>query len=119
MASEKCSIGRGLASIRHKSGSRSYSYYSMLFMKEEFNVFEGEGTIFGSISGDAFRNIKIVIPSPEIVAEFERKMHPIDQAIESNENQIKTLAATRDMLLPKLLSGELRVKQVEKVIENI
>jgi type I restriction enzyme S subunit len=110
MANEKCSIGRGLASIRHKSGSRSFTYYSMLFMKEDFDVFEGEGTLFGSISGDGFRNIKVIIPSQEVVAEFERQAHSLDQSIENNESQIKTLATIRDALLPKLLSGELRVK---------
>lgn len=111
MANEKCSIGRGLASIRHKSGSRSFTYYSMIFLKEEFDVFEGEGTLFGSISGDGFRNIKVVIPSPEVVAEFERQVYSLDQSIENNESQIKTLATIRNALLPKLLSGELRVKE--------
>lgn len=110
MANEKCSIGRGLAAVRHKSGSRSFTYYSMLFLKEEFDVFEGEGTLFGSISGDGFRNIKTVIPSPEIISEFERKVYSIDQTIENNEGQIKSLASIRNGLLPKLMSGEVRVK---------
>jgi type I restriction enzyme S subunit len=110
MANEKCSIGRGLAAIRHKSGSRSFTYYSMLFLKEEFDVFEGEGTLFGSISGEGFRNIKTVIPSLEIVSEFERKVYSIDQTIENNEAQIKSLASIRNGLLPKLMSGEVRVK---------
>ena len=110
MANEKCSIGRGLAAVRHKSGSRSFTYYSMLFLKEEFDVFEGEGTLFGSISGDGFRNIKTVIPSPEIISEFEQKVYSIDQTIENNEGQIKSLASIRNGLLPKLMSGEVRVK---------
>lgn len=110
MANEKCSIGRGLAAVRHKSGSRSFTYYSMLFLKEEFDVFEGEGTLFGSISGDGFRNIKTVIPSPEIISEFEQKVYSIDQTIENNESQIKSLASIRNALLPKLMSGEVRVK---------
>lgn len=110
MAKEKCSIGRGLAAIRHKSGSRSFTYYSMLFLKEDFDVFEGEGTLFGSISGEGFRNIKTVIPSPEIVREFERKVYSVDQTIENNESQIKSLASIRNGLLPKLMSGEVRVK---------
>jgi type I restriction enzyme S subunit len=88
-------------------------------MREDFDVFEGEGTLFGSISGESFRRIKVVIPHPEIVAEFERKVYPIDQTIENNEKQIKALFFTRETLLPKLLSGELRVKQAEKVIENM
>lgn len=110
MANEKCSIGRGLAAVRHKSGSRSFTYYSMLFLKEEFDVFEGEGTLFGSISGDGFRNIKTVIPSPEIISEFEQKVYSIDQTIENNESQIKSLTSIRNALLPKLMSGEVRVK---------
>lgn len=110
MTNEKCSIGRGLAAVRHKSGSRSFTYYSMLFLKEEFDVFEGEGTLFGSISGNGFRNIKTVIPSLEIVSEFERKVYSIDQTIENNEAQIKSLASIRNGLLPKLMSGEVRVK---------
>lgn len=110
MALEKCSIGRGLASIRHKTGGRSYTYYSMHFLKDEFDVFEGEGTLFGSISGPGYRNIKIVIPPKEIVDTFERIAKPMDDTIESNERQTKYLSVIRDALLPKLLSGEIRVK---------
>jgi type I restriction enzyme S subunit len=110
MALEKCSIGRGLASIRHKSGSRSYTYYAMRFLRDDFDVFEGEGTLFGSISGAGFRNIKVVVPPPEVIAEFERRANLLDQTIENNERQMVTLAGIRDALLPRLLSGEVRVR---------
>jgi type I restriction enzyme S subunit len=109
MALEKCCIGRGLASIRHKNGNRSYTYYAMHFLRDDFDVFEGEGTLFGSISGAGFRNIKIVVPAPKAVTEFERLVSPLDQAIENNEQQIVTLASIRDALLPRLLSGDVRV----------
>ena len=110
MALEKCCIGRGLASIRHKSGSRSYTYYAMHFLRDDFDVFEGEGTLFGSISGVGFRNIKIIVPSPEVLAEFEYRISPLDWMIENNERQNVALASIRDALLPRLLSGEVRVK---------
>jgi type I restriction enzyme, S subunit len=110
MALEKLSIGRGLASIRHKSGSRSFTYYTMHFLRDKFDVFEGEGTLFGSISGSGFRNIKIVIPPNELVEIFEKKIYPLDQTIENNEQQMLTLASIRDALLPQLLSGGIRVK---------
>lgn len=119
MALEKCSIGRGLASIRHKSNSRSYTYYAMNFLREDFDVFEGEGTLFGSISGASFRNIKIVIPSPDLISKFEYHASPLDQEIENNERQNVTLSNIRDVLLPKLLSGEIRVRQAEKIAENL
>ncbi len=109
MASEHCAIGRGLAAVRHKDGSRSFTYYTMRSLREEFEVFEGEGTLFGSISSGGFRSIKVVIPDPRVIAAYERLAYSLDQSIEINERESVTLAAIRDALLPKLLSGELRV----------
>jgi len=112
MVAEKCAIGRGVAAIRHKTGSRSYTYYSMHMLKEEFNRFEAEGTVFGSINKADFQALKVKIPPPDKVLEFEEICYPIDQQIENNEKQSRTLAALRDALLPRLMSGEVRVKSV-------
>jgi type I restriction enzyme S subunit len=116
MAREKCAIGRGVAAVRHKTGSRSYTYYAVKNIQGEFARFEAEGTVFGSISKKDFENLLVVIPPPEIVQAFERASYPFDQLIEINEGQFRTLAALRDALLPKLVSGELRVKDVEPFI---
>ena len=51
MALVRCAVGRGVAAIRHKSGSRSYTYYAVQTLREEFSRFEGEGTVFGAIVG--------------------------------------------------------------------
>jgi len=112
MAAEECAIGRGVAAIRHKTGSRSYTYYSMHMLKEEFNRFEAEGTVFGSINKADFQALKVKIPPPDKVLEFEEICYPIDQQIENNEKQSRTLAALRDALLPRLMSGDVRVKDV-------
>ena len=109
MAGEHCAIGRGLAAVRHKGGSRSFTYYAMRSLREEFDVFEGEGTLFGSISSGGFRNIKVIIPDPRVIAAYEWLAYPLDQSIENNERESLTLAAIRDALLPKLMSGEIRV----------
>jgi type I restriction enzyme S subunit len=45
-----------------------------------------------------------------VIAEFERRISPLSQAIENNERQNVTLASIRDALLPRLLSGEIRIK---------
>jgi len=118
MAIEYCSIGRGLASIQHKTNKRSFTYYTTLSLKEEFDVFEGEGTLFGSMSGAGFKAIKISLPPPEVIDAFESLCYPIDQQIEINEKQNQTLTSIRDTLLPKLLSGEIRVGQAEKTVEE-
>ncbi len=110
MATEKSAIGRGVAAIRHKTGSRSYTYYAMQSLQEDFFRFEGEGTVFGSINRSDFENLKIAIPPVDKVKEFETVCFPIDQMIENNEKESRTLASLRDSLLPKLMRGEVRVK---------
>ena len=115
MVEEKCCIGRGLAAIRHKTGSRSYTYYAMQFLREDFSLYEAEGTVFGAINKTGFQTLSQLRPSDGIIEAFERLVYPLDQSIENNENQSRTLSQIRDALLPKLLSGELRVKPMETV----
>jgi type I restriction enzyme S subunit len=109
MATERCAIGRGVAAARHKTGSRSYSYQFMHSIKEVFARFEGEGTVFGSIGKNDFHAIPCVMPPRALVLAFERCLSPIDDRIEVNERESRTLATLRDTLLPKLISGEIRV----------
>ena len=117
MAKEKCSIGRGLAAIRHKTGSRSYTYYTMQSLKDVFSVYEGYGTVFGAIKKADFQTLSQLKPSNEIIEAFERFVYPFDQSIENNDNQSHTLSEIRNLLLPKLLSGEIRVGRTDERLE--
>ena len=114
MATERCAIGRGVAAVRHKSGSRSYSYRFMKSIKEVFARFEAEGTVFGSIGKRDFHAIACVNPPRELVLAYEVRVSPVDDRVEVNERDARTLAALRDALLPNLISGELRVKDAER-----
>lgn len=106
MADEECCIGRGVAAVRHKSGATSFTYHSMANFSPEFSVFEGEGTVFGSINKQSFESLRCVSPSPEIVFAYEEMAGKIDDLIGSNLHESRDLATLRDTLLPKLLSGE-------------
>jgi type I restriction enzyme S subunit len=118
MAVEDCAIGRGVAAVRHKTGSRSYTYYSMRSLEEAFTRLEAEGTVFGSISKKDFHNLTCVVPATEVVSHFESVVSPLDNKIELCEQESRTLAALRDTLLPKLISCELRVKDAERFVEQ-
>ena len=116
MASEDCAIGRGVAAARHKGGSRSYTYQFMRGLEEVFACFEAEGTVFGSIGKKDFHAISCVKPPRAVVGEFETMLSPVDSRIEVTERESRTLAALRDALLPKLISGDLRVKDTERFV---
>ena len=109
IAAEDCCIGRGVAAARHKSQSISFTYYSMAELRENFKVFEGEGTVFGSINQRDFNTLPHVEPNRQLVLEFERLAGSIDHKIELNVKNISELTKLRDTLLPKLISGELRL----------
>lgn len=57
IANERCAVGRGVAAIRHRSGSRSFTYYSMNHLGAHFGQFEAEGTVFGCINKADFERL--------------------------------------------------------------
>jgi len=116
MAYETCCVGRGVAAVRHKSGSRSYTYYAMRALGERFKSYEAEGTVFGAINKKQFQNLPSIAPPPHVVSSFEELVYPLDENIRSFEEEIRTLSRTRDTLLPKVISGELRVPDAEKIL---
>lgn len=111
MAIEKCCIGRGVAAFRYKNNPSyySYTYYKLKSLLEEIKQFNDNGTVFGSISKSNFENLDIVIPDENTIVSFQQQVKPIDDKIINNNNEIRTLIQTRDGLLPKLMSGELKV----------
>lgn len=76
----------------------------------EIKQFNETGTVFGSISKSDFENIDILIPEQTLILRFQNEVKPIDDKILENTKQIQTLTNLRDTLLPKLMSGEVRVK---------
>ena len=113
VAYEDCCIGRGLGAIRSKDGHQSFVLYTMLTLREQLNVFNGEGTVFGSINRDALNSMPIDIPPQEIIDQFEDIVAPMDAAIRNNYDEICRLQALRDSLLPRLMSGELDVSTLD------
>ena len=89
----------------------------MQFLKEDFALYEAEGTVFGAINKTGFQTLSQLRPADGIIEAFEGLVYPMDQSIENNENQSRTLSQIRDVLLPKLLSGEICVDDVDKRLE--
>ena len=113
IALKECCIGRGLAAIEPKNRYNSFVLYSVFNLKKQLNIFNGEGTVFGSINKDSLNDIKTLIPSKGIVKNFEKIVSPMDNLIKYNCIQNEQLTQLRDTLLPKLMSGEIDVSEVD------
>ncbi|PWK57306.1 restriction endonuclease subunit S [Roseicyclus mahoneyensis] len=65
------------------------------------------------VSNSDIAKLSLVFPGDPVLETFHGILLPLVQLIEANEQENQTLAATRDLLLPKLMSGELRLTGVE------
>lgn len=109
MASERCCIGRGLAAISGKNNCWSYAFHLSKSLSERFEMYNGEGTVFGSINKTDLENLELIIPTKNVIQEFEVKAEALDNLVFTNEQENQTLIALRDSLLPKLMKGEIEI----------
>ena len=113
IAYKKCCIGRGLASIKAKHGFNSFIFYMIKSLKDQFDMYNGEGTVFGSINRDSLNSLNIIVPTNDVINDFEKIVAPLDLKYKSLFTENLLLTQHRDTLLPKLMSGELKIKEID------
>lgn len=67
------------------------------------------GAVFDTITTKTFEAMEITIPENQVIEEFENFIKPIYSKILTNQLQIQSLTQTRDTLLPKLMSGQIKL----------
>jgi len=94
--------------------------YTYFWTKNNLDVIKAKagGTTFAEISKKNFRPITALLPSEEVLQEFDGISETVYRKIVDNTVSCVTIFALRDTLLPKLISGELRVKNVERFLKE-
>jgi type I restriction enzyme S subunit len=97
------------------------NYYMLFWAETYMKIIKSNagGTTFAEISKKNFRPINIVVPAPKVLGRFVDYVKPLYEKIICNLIESKNLITLRDALLPKLISGEIRVKNAEKIIEEV
>ena len=120
MAWEQCCIGRGVAALQHKSATTSYSYYFIGTIQSALQEYEHTGTVFGAINKNQFEALRVLEPDTKIVDAFDSCAQCLDTRIRYSIAEARALTTLHDALLPKLISGELRIsRDSDHLIENI
>lgn len=87
------------------------NYFMYLWIKKNLDtiISAANGSVFLEISKSTFKELEVIIPPKDKLILFDQEIEPIFQKLKSNTIQIRTLTQLRDTLLPKLMSGEVRV----------
>ncbi|HFQ5055573.1 TPA: restriction endonuclease subunit S [Vibrio vulnificus] len=72
------------------------------------------GSTFAEISKKSFKPISVVVPTGEVLSAYQKLVKPLYDAITSNARQNEQLSSLRDTLLPKLLSGEIKLEMAKE-----
>ena len=103
MAWEECCIGRGVAALRHKSGSTSFTYYAAQTLQPTLRAYESEGTVFGAINKRQFESLEVLEPPIELIDAFDVEACRMDARLHTATAEAAHLASLRDTLLLELI----------------
>jgi len=85
--------------------------YLCIWLKTfKYDSLGSTSSIVTSINSSMIKEMEIVIPDDTTINNFQAKTEPLFSKIKQNQAQILTLEKLRDTLLPKLMSGEVRVE---------
>jgi type I restriction enzyme S subunit len=97
---------------------KEYLLFSMMTFGDLISSAGSGGSVFANLSTGRFKELPILRANEKLRSAFSRLIRPILQRIELSQKEIYTLSELRDTLLPKLISGELRIPDAEKFLEE-
>ncbi len=89
-----------------------WAYFTIRGLKETIKLFGATGTTMTNLSKGKFSKLKVIIPDKEARIEFHRELAPLFSQIQFLTQGINTLIQSRDLLLPRLISGKLDVEKL-------
>lgn len=111
IANHNCCIGRGLAALNSKIGAQGFLYEVMKYFKQVFDLRNGNGTTFGSITKEDLYSLPLAYPSDDLVMKFEKIVWPMYMKQNLIETENQKLIELRDWLLPMLMNGQVKVSE--------
>lgn len=87
------------------------NFFMYFWLKQNMERIKGaaNGSTFMEISKSAFRKIILRMPSNDRLKDFDQSVQGVFNMLRTNQEEIQTLSALRDILLPRLISGKIKV----------
>ena len=95
--------------IPYEEEYRYFLYLHLMNMYDDLNAMASGGTATLNLNTSNFSNIKIAYPTDDVLCAFNKQVSLLFDKIYNNQQQINSLIQKRDSLLPKLMSGEVKI----------
>jgi len=103
--------------VKHSESITSLNYLFYALKDQDLQSLSADSAVPGLNRNLAYMN-KVLVPSDKAQSVFHEQIRPIFRKIDTNDNESVILASLRDTLLPKLISGELRIPDAEKFVKE-
>jgi len=100
--------------LRGKAGDHYFTYFSTARLVEQLKQ-RAHGSVFDTITQATFDGVNLSYPTKGAIAAYDALVAPLMLRIRGNLMQAQTLANLRDTLLPRLISGQLRLPEVAAI----
>ncbi len=109
LMSEPMTINQSCYGLKTKQAKNQLFLYNLI--KENLHLFliNVHGSVFDTITRNTFSVVKVIIPPLNLIQKYEKYVRPLYDEMLSNQILTKKLNQTKDVLLPKLMSGEIQL----------
>lgn len=115
ITTEEMLSNEAIAHLKIKEGSNISTEFIFLFLKGlDFNSLGSTSSIVTAINSTMIKALNVFVPEDKIMSKFNAVIQPIFAKLKNNNFQIQTISILRDILLPKLMKGEVRVEGFNK-----
>nr|WP_279184544.1 restriction endonuclease subunit S [Acetobacter syzygii] len=104
--------------IPFKKKNAFFIYETMRALSQEIQSQGSGGSVFFNLNTGKFKEISVLLPTQDILDFFHKSVYPTFGKIIDNDEQSSTLSQLRDLLLPKLMSGEISIRDAQKMVED-
>lgn len=104
--------------LQGKAGDAYFTYFSTYRLVEALKQ-RSHGSVFDTITTETMKGVQVTYPDAGVIEAFEAVLGPFMLRIKENLQQAQTLTQLRDTLLPRLISGQLRLPEAENLLENV
>ncbi|MGU5546760.1 restriction endonuclease subunit S [Aeromonas veronii] len=105
--------------IPHLGWGRSFPLFLLRRIGDKVRAGGSGGSVFHNLSKSSFEKIPELLPTNNLAQQYCQIVDPLVEKIIDNQRQAQTLATLRDTLLPRLISGQLRLPDAEQQLKDL